>query len=215
MADLENANPTILSVSQLPSRRHKGAAARHGPDARCDSIVYPRQPWPYGSGSSEDEDEDGDEPMDEQDIYGKPPASHSSRNHVHRDLPFLLFLSPQRECGIPQLTFHRPHLHHLRPRAPPYAGPVVCREAPGYPCEPLCRVARPRVPRHGPGGTHADRQPLLASHRHRPRGAVQARTDPPPQLSRGCQNEGRYPRPGRPGHQAAGRQGASRRRAGE
>lgn len=74
-SDLENANPTILSVSQLPSRRRKGPAARHGPDSKCDSIVYPKRPWPYGSSSSSDEDvgETGDveEPMDEQDIYGK------------------------------------------------------------------------------------------------------------------------------------------------
>jgi hypothetical protein len=69
--DLENANPTILSVSQLPSRGRKGAAPRHGPDSKCDSIVYPRHAWPYGSGSSSDEDDDGgEEPMDAQDIYG-------------------------------------------------------------------------------------------------------------------------------------------------
>ncbi|KAK4241571.1 hypothetical protein C8A03DRAFT_12215 [Achaetomium macrosporum] len=68
--DLENANPTILSVSQLPSRSRKGTAVRHGPDAKCDSIVYPKHSWPYGSSSSSDEeDDDGEEPMDEQDIY--------------------------------------------------------------------------------------------------------------------------------------------------
>jgi hypothetical protein len=69
--DLDNANPTILSVSQLPSRSRKGAAPRHGPDSKCDSIVYPKHHWPYGSSSSSDEGEDySDEPMDEQDIYG-------------------------------------------------------------------------------------------------------------------------------------------------
>jgi hypothetical protein len=73
-SDLENANPTILSVSQLPSRGRKGPATRQGPDSKCDSIVYPKRPWPYGSGSSSDEDVDEadgvEEPMDEQDIYG-------------------------------------------------------------------------------------------------------------------------------------------------
>ncbi|KAK4116292.1 hypothetical protein N656DRAFT_701691 [Canariomyces notabilis] len=72
-SDLENANPTILSVSQLPSRGRKGPATRQGPDSKCDSIVYPKRPWPYGSGSSSDEDVDEtdgvEEPMDEQDIY--------------------------------------------------------------------------------------------------------------------------------------------------
>lgn len=71
-SDLENANPTILSISQLPSRRRKGTAARHGPDSKCDNIVYPKHPWPYGSGWSSDEDyDDAEEPLDEQDIYGK------------------------------------------------------------------------------------------------------------------------------------------------
>jgi hypothetical protein len=69
--DLDNANPTILSVSQLPSRSRKGAAARRGPDSKCDSIVYPKHHWPYGANSSSDEDEGyGEEPVDEQDIYG-------------------------------------------------------------------------------------------------------------------------------------------------
>ncbi|KAK4149126.1 hypothetical protein C8A00DRAFT_47197 [Chaetomidium leptoderma] len=68
--DLDNANPTILNVSQLPSRTRKGIAARHGPDSRCDSVVYPKSHWPYGSSSSSDEgDGDGEEPVDEQDIY--------------------------------------------------------------------------------------------------------------------------------------------------
>jgi hypothetical protein len=69
--DLDNANPTILNVSQLPSRSRKGTAARYGPDSKCDSIVYPKHAWPYGSSSSSDEEDDaGEEPMDEQDIYG-------------------------------------------------------------------------------------------------------------------------------------------------
>lgn len=70
--DLDNANPTILSVSQLPSRIRKGAATRRGPDSKCDSIVYPKHHWPYGSNSSSEEDEDcGEEPVDAQDVYGK------------------------------------------------------------------------------------------------------------------------------------------------
>lgn len=90
--DLDNANPTILSVSQLPSRSRKGAAPRHGPDAKCDSIVYPKHVWPYGSSSSSDEDEDwAEEPMDAQDIYGEhrrphPRSSAPRLNHSFRAL---------------------------------------------------------------------------------------------------------------------------------
>ncbi|KAL2141501.1 hypothetical protein VTI28DRAFT_2375 [Corynascus sepedonium] len=68
--DLDNANPTILSVSQLPSRRRKGPSTRSGPDSKCDNIVFPKHSWPYGSYSSSDDGEDyGEEPMDAQDIY--------------------------------------------------------------------------------------------------------------------------------------------------
>ncbi|KAL2180501.1 uncharacterized protein P884DRAFT_297177 [Thermothelomyces heterothallicus CBS 202.75] len=67
--DLDNANPTILSVSQLPSRRRKGLSTRNGPDSKCDSIVYPKHAWPYGSYPASDDEEYGEEPMDEQDIY--------------------------------------------------------------------------------------------------------------------------------------------------
>lgn len=94
--DLENANPTILSVSELPSRRRKGLA-RTGPDARCDKIVFPRHHWPYGAtSSSSDEDEDyAEEPLDEQDIYGTRPmlipsllmtTHHLLRNYLSRRL---------------------------------------------------------------------------------------------------------------------------------
>jgi metal-sulfur cluster biosynthetic enzyme len=68
--DLENANPTILNVSQLPSRQRKGPATRHGPDSKCDSIVFPQHHWPFGSSSSSDEgDDDGEDHVDAQDIY--------------------------------------------------------------------------------------------------------------------------------------------------
>ncbi|KAH6650596.1 hypothetical protein F5144DRAFT_52265 [Chaetomium tenue] len=68
--DLENANPTILNVSQLPSRQRKGPVTRHGPDSKCDSIVFPQHPWPFGSSSSSDEgDDDGEDHVDAQDIY--------------------------------------------------------------------------------------------------------------------------------------------------
>ena len=78
--DLDNANPTILSVSQLPSRSRKGAAARRGPDSKCDGIVYPKHHWIYGSSSSSEEDDDcGEEPVDAQDVYGKSRRRRSGR----------------------------------------------------------------------------------------------------------------------------------------
>ncbi len=107
--DLENANPTILSVSQLPSRNRKGAAARQGPDSKCDKVVYPKHHWPYGASSSSDEDEEyGEEPVDAQDVYGKcrrlgprslalalvkPSGSHNTWGHGAATLPGAFFLA--------------------------------------------------------------------------------------------------------------------------
>ncbi|KAK4178644.1 hypothetical protein QBC36DRAFT_99465 [Triangularia setosa] len=72
MREVDNANPAILNVSQLPSRSRKVTTPRQGPDSKCDSIVYSKRPWLCGSSSSEGEDleeEDGEDPVDAQDIY--------------------------------------------------------------------------------------------------------------------------------------------------
>ncbi|KAK4218843.1 hypothetical protein QBC37DRAFT_179334 [Rhypophila decipiens] len=80
---MDNANPTILDVSQLPSRRQKQTKARDGPDSKYDHILFPKQAWPWGPKNSsswpsdeEDEADDQDqdeeyveEPIDEQEIY--------------------------------------------------------------------------------------------------------------------------------------------------
>lgn len=70
-SDLDNANPTILNVSQLPSRAQKRAAARSGSASKYDRLVLADQDWP--STSSDDEggyDDTADEALDEQEIYG-------------------------------------------------------------------------------------------------------------------------------------------------
>lgn len=81
MREVDNANPSILNVSQLPSRSRKVTTPRQGPDSKCDNIVYSKRPWLCGSSSSEDEDleeEYGEDPVDAQDIYGK--------HHTHPSL---------------------------------------------------------------------------------------------------------------------------------
>ena len=80
---LENANPTILTQAQLPSRKQRklGASSR-GPHQKYDEIISLKRsaaPWRSSSLSSEeDELDDGDdgedyteEPIDEQEIYGE------------------------------------------------------------------------------------------------------------------------------------------------
>ncbi|OAA63719.1 hypothetical protein SPI_03882 [Niveomyces insectorum RCEF 264] len=52
MAELQNANPTILSAAQLPSRRmRKDTAARRGAEFRFDDILAPKRAGPFWGAS--------------------------------------------------------------------------------------------------------------------------------------------------------------------
>ncbi|OIW24088.1 hypothetical protein CONLIGDRAFT_125335 [Coniochaeta ligniaria NRRL 30616] len=81
-SELDNANPTIRDVSQLPSRRGKQAPVRRGPESKYDDLIFGKKQSSLGtfrrnvsSWPSDDEDEedyaDGftQEPIDEQEIY--------------------------------------------------------------------------------------------------------------------------------------------------
>ncbi|RCI07962.1 hypothetical protein L249_7859 [Ophiocordyceps polyrhachis-furcata BCC 54312] len=75
---LENANPTVLSASQLPTR-HKAPAPRRGPDTRYDDLVFGAPPylcrpwsrrspvWPPSAAAHDDTC--AAEPIDEQEVY--------------------------------------------------------------------------------------------------------------------------------------------------
>lgn len=75
---LDNANPTILSAEQLPTRQSK-AATRQGPDTRYDALLLQRPSYlsvPFCDASDgwlrgglSDRLCDAD-PIDEQEIYG-------------------------------------------------------------------------------------------------------------------------------------------------
>ncbi len=84
--ELQNANPTILSAAQLPSRRkQKHPAARRGVGSKYDDLLsFKHSAVPWGSSRnisswpSDEEDDDAaeldefrEEPIDEQEIYGK------------------------------------------------------------------------------------------------------------------------------------------------
>lgn len=77
MAELDNANPTVLSASQLPTREVK-AAPRNGPDSKFNEAIfakpsYLQEPF-YVEGLSWGSDASDDglavEAIDEQEIYG-------------------------------------------------------------------------------------------------------------------------------------------------
>ncbi|KAJ2892010.1 uncharacterized protein MKZ38_010450 [Zalerion maritima] len=74
MADIQNANPTILNASQLPTRHLKQVAVRFGPEAKYSRLVFNRNgPWSENMSGDSSEDSDTDElacePIDEQEIY--------------------------------------------------------------------------------------------------------------------------------------------------
>ena len=84
--DKDNANPTILSASQLPTRQKKKRPAREGPDTKYSDIVLAKPAylarWPSDGqsqpgaseswiGSDDGDDEFTEEPIDEQEIYGR------------------------------------------------------------------------------------------------------------------------------------------------
>jgi hypothetical protein len=74
--NLDNANPTILNASDLPSRRREDTVKQRqdGSTGLFDSIL-PAYSYPYNSieapSSPEDsEDDESPEEIDEQEIYG-------------------------------------------------------------------------------------------------------------------------------------------------
>lgn len=82
--ELDNANPTILSLSSLPTRGQKQAVARRGPESKYDDVLFPKHAgswdpsgnvssWPSDPEEEEEEDDDVgefyEEPIDQQEIY--------------------------------------------------------------------------------------------------------------------------------------------------
>jgi hypothetical protein len=82
--NVQNANPTVLNASDLPSRRRE-STVKHGKDGGTglfDSI-QPNLTYPYNafdshvSSSDSEDDDDSVEDIDEQEIYGpRKPIPH-------------------------------------------------------------------------------------------------------------------------------------------
>ena len=77
--DKDNANPTILNLSQLPTRQARKKVLPTGPGTKYHDLIFSK---PVYLSSSDDEsdwgadDVEGDgefsmEPIDEQEVYGK------------------------------------------------------------------------------------------------------------------------------------------------
>ena len=83
MSEVLNANPTIRNASDLPSRRRQGNSQSSKTPSGLFASIVPASahlPDPFLPPSSESEessdDDDSVEPIDEQEIYGKPRASY-------------------------------------------------------------------------------------------------------------------------------------------
>lgn len=80
MDDKDNANPTILNPSDLPSRRHESTVKRRddGGTGLFDELIprynYLSDPFDESASTSESDDDVVDN-IDEQEIYGAPTCS--------------------------------------------------------------------------------------------------------------------------------------------
>ncbi|KAG5938288.1 hypothetical protein E4U59_003872 [Claviceps monticola] len=116
-AALDNANPTILSPSQLPTR-HKTVSARNGPDNKYSNIIFSNPAyfsspfsdkdltWPGCDNASDDLS--APEPIDEQEIYDlistisdpEHPVSLGQLSIVNIND---IHITPSPACGVPDL----------------------------------------------------------------------------------------------------------------
>ncbi|KAG6008415.1 hypothetical protein E4U21_004437 [Claviceps maximensis] len=118
-AALDNANPTILSQSQLPTR-HKTVSVRTGPDSKYSQIIYSKPPYSSSPLSNDEHDtiwpgdeifaSDGvyaPEPIDEQEIYDlistisdpEHPVSLGQLSIVNIND---IHITPSPSCGVPE-----------------------------------------------------------------------------------------------------------------
>ncbi|TDZ20302.1 MIP18 family protein [Colletotrichum sidae] len=76
--DLDNANPTILSAAQMPTRQTKRVPPRKGPDAKYNDIILAKPAYLTRPFCDDDalwpdrdvvDDDFAEEPIDEQEIY--------------------------------------------------------------------------------------------------------------------------------------------------
>jgi len=100
MDDKDNANPTILNPSDLPSRRSESTVKRRddGGSGLFDDLIprynYLSDPFEDPVSASESDD-DAAENIDEQEIFGAPACPISMRKH------------------LTDQSHDRPHFHHF------------------------------------------------------------------------------------------------------
>lgn len=104
--DLDNANPTILSAAQMPTRQKKRIAPTKGPDAKYTDIILAKPAYLSRPFCDDDtlwpdrdvvDDDFAEEPIDEQEIYGeRHPPLFSSGSSNASSFSFVMDLEGKR-----------------------------------------------------------------------------------------------------------------------
>lgn len=191
---VDNANPTVLDATDLPTRRRKGIATESKePGAGLRAIMSMKQPLmvdvqEVSSSDVDSEDDDEVEPIDEQEIFGMfaevvsfccSPRNHqmSRQDPIHMSQSRWVGLLPHPASSHSSLFSRdhgtdsvRSHFHHLRPRAPPLPGIALGCQSSGYSSNAFSVSSDLQHAQPGACRDHTHHHTLLACNRHRPRG---------------------------------------------
>lgn len=116
MATLDNANPTVLSAADLPTRQ-KRAVLRQGPDSKYSDVIFERPTYlsqAFGLGEAFPSDESAADPIDEQEIYGtsQPHSNLSFLRLTHGQDLISTISDPEHPVSLGQLSvINLPDIH--------------------------------------------------------------------------------------------------------
>ena len=122
-AALDNANPTILSASQLPSRQKRSSARRKGPESKYSDIVFSKPSFlqydssSFSVSSSEDEGSWSEERSNEDELDGYQdddfaPAAIDEQE-IYGNIPLVLTIS----IKSPRPKQRAPPMNHQHARS--------------------------------------------------------------------------------------------------
>lgn len=189
MSEVLNANPTIRSISDLPSRQgplskiHSKKGSLGLLTSTIPLSAYTPDPFSPPSTLEDSDEDDVVEPIDEQEIYGSAP------DHPLRLIsPCIISFNPSSKPWL-TLINDRSDLSNYGPRASPHLGLLVCRQPSRYSYKALSQNTKSY---RGNSLDHADNHSLLVSYRHRVGSTGSPRASPSTSFQGGCQDQGRY-----------------------
>lgn len=174
MAEVQNSNPTILNVADLPTRSR---STKKSGDYDYTSGIFAAVPNPADFLSSDSEDDDLlEEPIDEQEIFGKCPQLVCMRMRI--------YMYPVQSSPNPIPS--RSNKINLRPGTPP----LPRRTSRSLPPRHINQTNPPKRPQLSPPNSHrpdhTHNHTLQSSNGHRPRCPRSTGTISSPALPDGC-----------------------------